>query len=155
MFENNLDWRGLLIEPNPLNSRKLGNSGRKNSLFAPMCMGRRSETVSITVEGGAVATVIEQTSESFLLKHHSKTKAHQVSIKCTRMQDILDMAGLVDIDLLSVDVEGGEEIVLRTLDFNRTNIYVVVLNLTGTIKIRTIVCVRCLARTDLFTQTLL
>ena len=118
-------------------------------------MGRRSETVSITVEGGAVATVIEQTSESFLLKHHSKTKAHQVSIKCTRMQDILDMAGLVDIDLLSVDVEGGEEIVLRTLDFNRTNIYVVVLNLTGTIKIRTIVCVRCLARTDLFTQTLL
>ena len=43
----------------------------------------------------------------------------------------MDATGLLDINLFSLDVEGGELSVLRTLDLEATNIQVVVVELDG------------------------
>ena len=44
---------------------------------------------------------------------------------------MVDATGLLDINLFSLDVEGGELSVLRTLDLEATNIQVVVVELDG------------------------
>ena len=44
---------------------------------------------------------------------------------------MVDAAGLLDINLFSLDVEGGELSVLRTLDLEATNVQVVLVELDG------------------------
>lgn len=43
------------------------------------------------------------------------------------LQELLDEHGIRDIDFLSVDVEGGEEAVLRSIDLKRTAIKLIVI----------------------------
>ena len=45
-------------------------------------------------------------------------------VACIPLQAMVDAAGLLDINLLSLDVEGGELTVLRTLDLRATNVQV-------------------------------
>ena len=45
-------------------------------------------------------------------------------VACIPLQAMVDAAGLLDINLLSLDVEGGELTVLRTLDLHATNVQV-------------------------------
>ena len=53
------------------------------------------------------------------------------NVSCVPLQAMVDATGLLDINLLSLDVEGGELSVLRTLDLEATNIQVVVVELDG------------------------
>ena len=50
---------------------------------------------------------------------------------CIPLQSIIDWTGLNDIDLFSLDVEGAELAVLTTVNFNLTNIHVIVVELDG------------------------
>ena len=45
------------------------------------------------------------------------------------MQSLLDLTGVLDIELFSLDVEGAELEVLRTINFNVTNVRVFVIEL--------------------------
>ena len=52
-------------------------------------------------------------------------------MSCIPLQAMVDATGLLDINLFSLDVEGGELSVLSTLDLEATNIQVVVVELDG------------------------
>jgi hypothetical protein len=54
-----------------------------------------------------------------------------VPVGCGPMQPILDVTGMLDVDLFSLDVEGGELEVLKTIDFSRTNIDMLMVELDG------------------------
>lgn len=51
------------------------------------------------------------------------------NVTCVPMQRLLDMTGVLDIELFSLDVEGAEFEVLQTINFEVTNIRVVVIEL--------------------------
>ena len=52
------------------------------------------------------------------------------TVDCIPIQALFDAAGLQDIDLFSLDVEGAELAVLHTIDFSVTNIHVVLVEAT-------------------------
>ena len=57
--------------------------------------------------------------------------AGSFNVACVPLQSIIDWTGLYDIDLFSLDVEGAELAVLKTVDLNLTNIHVIVVELDG------------------------
>ncbi|KAI9018324.1 hypothetical protein DFJ74DRAFT_644450 [Hyaloraphidium curvatum] len=82
----------------------------------------------------AVATALEEgySSKKFLDSWHAdRDKRTSVSVGCLPMQPVLEMTGILDIDLFSLDVEGGELMIIRTIDFAITNIRVIVVEADG------------------------
>ena len=51
-------------------------------------------------------------------------QAAGLRVACIPLQAMVDAAGLLDLNLLSLDVEGGELTALRTLDLHATNVQV-------------------------------
>ena len=51
------------------------------------------------------------------------------NITCVPMQSLLDLTGVLDVELFSLDVEGAELEVLQTIRFDVTNIRVAVIEL--------------------------
>eukprot|EP00966_Prymnesium_polylepis_P041960 974369-Prymnesium_polylepis.1 len=54
-----------------------------------------------------------------LLSTHG-VKHHMEDVHCVPLQSVLDQAALRFVDLFSLDVEGGEPAILRTLNLHRT-----------------------------------
>lgn len=57
--------------------------------------------------------------------------AGNVSVACLPLQHLIDSTGLWDLDLFSLDVEGGEWAVLRTVDLRVTNVRVFLVEMDG------------------------
>jgi len=57
--------------------------------------------------------------------------AEKVTVPCVPLQLLIDATGLWDIDLFRLDVEGGEKIVLETVDLRKTNIGVIMIEQDG------------------------
>jgi hypothetical protein len=51
-------------------------------------------------------------------------KVVELDIQCYVLNDILEQHGMFDIDYLSIDTEGNEFKILKTIDFDRFNIQV-------------------------------
>jgi hypothetical protein len=80
------------------------------------------------IGGHATAGLVESMHENFRNIHHKNSTEYYV--KGDLFKNILSNANIKYIDLLSIDVEGGEQVVLETLDFS-IPIYVVVIELDG------------------------
>jgi FkbM family methyltransferase len=136
-FEKKLDWRGVLIEGHPVNQAKLLVNvarERSNSVAFPAAIcplhGNRAGTVRFTARDGAVGADADAANEKFLAFWHGQQKG-LLSSDCVPMQAILEMTNVVDIDLFSLDVEGSELNVLKTINFHVTNVHVLVVELDG------------------------
>lgn len=116
MLERCFGWTGLLVEANPGNFQRLQRAGRPRAqvLHAAAC------------EEGAssVAVTIDATERAGQLRHMSGVGQRLLrhprvaSVPCLPLSRMASTAGLRTIDLLSVDVEGAEEEVLRTTDLS-------------------------------------
>ena len=70
-------------------------------------------------------------STNYSLPCQCVLSAGGLNVSCIPLQAMVDATGLLDINLFSLDVEGGELSVLSTLDLEATNIQVVVVELDG------------------------
>jgi len=138
-FEKSLDWRGILIEAHPENGLRKVQDVRKNSAIftAAVCPLGGSElfthkSVRFTKRGGPVGASIGDASDTHLKVWHPNGTENSISISCLPLQHFIDATGLYDVDLFSLDVEGAELTVLQTLEFNVTNVRVIVVELDGT-----------------------
>jgi FkbM family methyltransferase len=152
-FEAQLDWRGVLVEGFPGNSARLrasaGAGGRPNSaVFTHAVCGVPAPgdggvtalpgTVQFAADAGssgARGSIVAADTEAFREHWHSEggvadvAKRHDVA--CVPLQWVIDAAGLADINLFSLDVEGAEAIVLRTVDWAVTNAEFVLVEMDG------------------------
>ena len=115
LLERCFGWRGLLIEANPSNFKKLCISGRKAALKVHSAVCERDGQVAMFAEGGPgagsakVSTPFEQR-----LRHNLANTT--VEVPCKPLRSLMADAGLQTATFLSLDVEGAEETVLRTVD---------------------------------------
>ena len=133
-FEKSLDWRGALIEAHPENGLRKVQEFRKNTAIftTAICEKGENKSVHFTQRGGPVGASIGDASDTHLKVWHPNGTDNSLVIACLPMQYIIDATGLYDLDLFSLDVEGAELTVLQTIDFNLTNIRVIVVELDGT-----------------------
>jgi len=127
-FEDERDWSGLCIEPHPKLFQKL-KSSRKCICENYAISDEIGEEKFLVIEGYA-------SSLSGLVKYYNKDhkkridaevkehgdKTEFVNINTAPLQYLLDKHDMSVIDYCSLDVEGAELEVLKSIDFDKTHI---------------------------------
>jgi FkbM family methyltransferase len=138
-FEKERNWSGLLIEPNPIEFRKLENIDRELSIKENCAISNEEGDINfLSIEGpcNVLSGILEFYNENHLNRinreldsyksyeegHELYSKSETIKMKALRLQTLFDKYNLVDIDLVSIDVEGAEMNVLESIDFDKTNI---------------------------------
>jgi Methyltransferase FkbM domain len=129
-FDLCLGWKGLLIEGNPKTFMKMkGNRMSAHRMnFAPSC-SEEYEMINKTVEFASYPMA------NAGLKGKAKTYdlKPMVSVPCGPFGPVLEdiFEGEI-INFMSFDVEGAEAMVLRTIDFERVQIDVLMVEVENT-----------------------
>ncbi len=131
-------WQGVLIEPSPKQFNKLVKyRSRKSFFFNCACVGFEfkksniqlmySNLMSVALEGEN--DIQDPVAHAKAGESHSdKEKVYVFTANARTLQSVLEEANSPTIiDLLSLDVEGGELEVLSGIDFDRTNFKYIVI----------------------------
>lgn len=115
-FEDTLGWSGVLIEPLPRQFEQCKVNRPRCRLYNCIVSGS-SEPMELYVNG-AVSSVKEYTTPYHYQGWHKSVQATTITVPCRRLDDILHDANISSIDFWSLDVEGSEYEVLKTMDWN-------------------------------------
>ena len=138
-FERALNWTGVLIEANPDLLRRIkAKRPAQRVVSAAICEQPTAvEFVFPEVPGGdkaalgAVGGLPQHLTQRFLDVHYGGRGVLRRRVACVPLMRILDGLGARDFDFFSLDVEGAELAVLRTLDFARVRIGVLCIEASG------------------------
>jgi FkbM family methyltransferase len=127
-FESQRGWSGICIEPQYNLYKKLKEN---RSCICLNCAVSDENKISefYTVDGysNALSGLVDKYDQKHLnrinneiLNHGGKiNKTHVVTKK---LQDIFDEHGVKEVDFCSIDTEGSELIIIKSIDFSRTKI---------------------------------
>ena len=128
-FEKNRQWRGICIEPNPIEFKKLLESGR-NCIFENCAISNSegmTDFLAIDGYGKGLSGIIN----CYHPRHYERiendikgkdSQKHVFKVQTRPLQKLLDEHGVTYIDYCSIDVEGAEMEVLKSIDFDKTYI---------------------------------
>ncbi|BES98462.1 Hypothetical protein NTJ_11277 [Nesidiocoris tenuis] len=117
-LERYLNWTGLLIEPDPLNFVRLVRRNRK-AWLSPTCLSVKPHPEIVDFEqnenmGKIVGTGVND--------NKVQTPKGIVSVQCFPLYTYLLALNLTHVDYFSLDVEGVELDVLKTIPFHSVSI---------------------------------
>lgn len=128
ILEKNYDWNGICIEPIFSTFEKLNKNRNciklncgisdRNSIEKFVYLEKSSKTLS-----GILKDYHPKHLERIdnLLKK-SKSELIEVNIECRTINDILTENNINNVDYMSIDTEGNEFNIIKSLDFNKFNI---------------------------------
>jgi hypothetical protein len=112
-IERQLNWTGLMIEAVPINF-KLALEKKRNVTLVPACLSLINKPkVSNFPSAYYVASRIEENASAGTMK-----------VQCLPLYSILLALNRTTIDIFSLDIEGHELIVLKTIPFDKVDIKV-------------------------------
>lgn len=138
-FEKERNWSGLLIEPNPIEFKNMLNVDRPLSIKENCAISDNEMDINFLSIGGpcnVLSGIMEfynpqhlERIERELNMYSSYQEGHElystkeiIKMKAVKLQTLFDKHNITEVDLISIDVEGAEMQVLRSIDFNKTNI---------------------------------
>lgn len=139
-----LGWRGVCVEPNPI--YHAGLRANRSCDLIPSCVSDSTAEVELVlpreewlgglggVGGGRLMDYVGSRKRA-ALRQSGVAASHRA--RCKLLGEELVRRGLQRIDLLSLDVEGHEDHVLRGVDFKRIHIDHVLCERTGVASRRT------------------
>ena len=132
-LEKERGWTGICIEPLPVEFNKLTEN--RSSINLNICVSDfEGETDFTYVEG--YANMLSGMSDEYNPTHmerilgevnHYGGKIHNIKAPVKTLQSVLDKHNILDIDFCSIDTEGSEFSIVKSIDFNRTNIKVFII----------------------------
>ena len=127
-FEDALQFSGTLIEPTEQYCSLVVN--RPKCKCYNVAVNKKTELVKF-LGNYATAGLVDTMSTTFRNYWHSgATESNEYFVNGEPMCEILKKSAIEYIDFISIDVEGGELVVLETMDFS-VPIYVVCIELDG------------------------
>jgi FkbM family methyltransferase len=129
-LEKDLGWSGICFEPIPDIFAKL-NKNRTCVKINGGISDKESIEKFTFVDGPS--HMLSGMSKEYDPRHRQRIekevsvlggKVVELDIQCYVLNDILEQHGMSDIDYLSIDTEGNEFKILKTIDFDRFNIQV-------------------------------
>jgi len=125
-FELKRNWTGLLIEANPYFYRTLlGKNRRAYVLQGCLSTERRPMTVQmLPADDGLVSGIVGKMHQAQVSAIGNKKKP-EVAVNCFPLSAIMAALNISHVDYLSLDVEGPEVEILRTVDWTRLHIDVI------------------------------
>lgn len=136
LYEHGLGWRGILVEPHPINAMNVRRAHRPRSASFTMAVcnipnDEEPGSLAFSTAGSEVATALDHAAPGFLKNWAEKLGRGNVSVPCIPLQHMIEVTGLLDIDFFSLDVEGGEMAVLETVDLDVVNVRLLMVELDG------------------------
>ena len=124
LFSKAFNYRGVLIEPDPTNYHNLVSNREGEELFnrAICASSQKMHFVSNHERNDAINGIWEFMSPSFRRAWHPEAMVDKMTlIECAPLNTIIENSFLSNrhIDFLSLDVEGAEYEVIKTLDFRK------------------------------------
>lgn len=129
-FEDTLDFNGVLIEPTEQYTKMVNN--RPNCKCYKYAINTEEKDVEF-VGTYATAGLVETMASSFRDYHHKNKNRNTYKVPGVPIKNLTKE--LKFIDLFSIDVEGGELVVLETVDWS-IPIYIIVIELDGQNKVK-------------------
>jgi len=124
-FERYLGFKGVLIEPLKNFYDELIKN-RPNNICYNNAISSNESDVEI-LEGGACSGIKQHMNKTFIDKWHSKSSI--IKVKTKTLSNIFQEKGIKYIDFFSLDVEGGELDVLKTIIWDNITIYLICIEL--------------------------
>jgi FkbM family methyltransferase len=127
-FEEHRNWTGVCIEPGPEEFKKL-NQNRKSININACISDYDGESEFTYIEG--YSNMLSGLSESYNESHENRIlnevrshggEIHKINMPVFKLQTILDKYNICDIDMCSIDTEGSEFNIIKSIDFSKTNI---------------------------------
>lgn len=127
-LEKELGWTGICFEPIPAIFEKLDKA--RNCIKINAGIADKKSIEKFTFVDGPSHMLSGMTKDydprhSQRVKHELETlggKAVEVEVQCLVLNDVLEEYKIFDIDYLSIDTEGNEFKILKTIDFSKFNI---------------------------------
>ena len=119
-LETQLQWTGILVEPNPDLAQRCQELRPKSTSFACACVDNENNkevTLFVPLLNGKEMDVhagINKNIDDFNYHQH-----REIKVPCRTLNSLLEEVGANSIDLLSIDVEGAELQVLTGFDMQK------------------------------------
>jgi len=138
VFNKGLNWTGVLIEASPQNFQEMAANRPKEIARVHAAVCQESQTVHwVTSDSVAVNGIFEFAAPSFRKKwwgdNDKALLAESTPVHCSPLQDLLAQHVVVGydqhyyFDFFSLNVEGAEFQVLKSIDFSRTGFGIIFL----------------------------
>jgi hypothetical protein len=133
--EHNLGWKGILVEASPSSYGAL-RVNRPGQVTMHVAVCKESQVVHYA-DGGADCCrgIAEFLSKPFLERWHGELVNGDFSslptVRCEPLAYILGTVGVQHINFYSLDVEGGELMVLESVDFSKISFDVLTIEADG------------------------
>jgi len=129
-FELHRNWTGILMEANPIRVKHLITRNR-DAFVVPACLSVTTTpqvvkfTMTATGKGGAISSNINRGIWK-AFKYYAKSEAFgEVYVQCFPLMSVAAALNIQHIDYFSLDVEGAEVPVLKTIDWKKLTIDVI------------------------------
>jgi len=123
-FERERDWTGILIEPNPEYFAQILKKNRRAYVLNACLSSKRKPMTDNLVPAGVIGGVVGQMTPT-RLRAIKASKRLQIPVQCFPLNSVMASINVSHVDYLSLDVEGPEMEILRTIDWTRLQIDVI------------------------------
>jgi len=133
-FEKELDWKGLLIEPNPIHFKYLKRNRPKNICLNSICLSKDFLNKKLFIKNlNQMSYIVDDNDKSYfshypteeinnLAKETRSGNFEKLTCKVETLQNIFKSYKIKKIDLAIIDVEGSEIELLKGIDFSEVDI---------------------------------
>lgn len=130
-FEKHREWKGICVEPNPIVYKKLIRN--RTSLNLNVCIGKANEIAKFTQIKGYSEMLSGMTTkydERHLERINNEIKFYggeisEIDVEMIRL-DTIENINNTTIDFISIDTEGNEFDILKSIDFKMLNVIAIV-----------------------------
>lgn len=122
-FQQQFSFTGILIEPVAEMYDMLIKNRKDCKCYKNVISNDNEPKKMIISKNGPVSGLKETMSESFL-NHWHKNSIERV-VESRKLSDILNENQITYVDFFSLDVEGGELDVLKSIDWNKVSFYII------------------------------
>lgn len=130
-YEESLNWNGICIEASPLLFAECKKRRKCLSLNYAICNNDgESNFLELIGDPTALSGLVDMYDHRHIqrIDNHIQTiggEKNYISISTRKLQTILDDNNINEIHYLSIDTEGSELDILKSIDFNKTFIHVI------------------------------
>lgn len=133
-FFEDIGWNGLCIEPSPVRFKKLlRNRGCICENFAISDQDGTVEFLDISGWGKGLSGITSKYNDKHKnriaseVKHPDNTGFEKIKVKTTTIVKLLEKHGIEHVNFCSIDTEGCELDIIRSIDFKKTSIDVLLI----------------------------
>lgn len=131
-FECNRRWKGVCIEPQEELFNKLTQN--RHCFVENGCISNfRGEEKFLLIKGysGSLSGLLKKYDPQHLQRIDAETQQYRqtkeiINVKCMLLEDVLKKYNITKIDFCSIDTEGGELDILKSIDFTAISIKIFV-----------------------------